>query len=311
MIFFMHIQSFKIFSNLAETSSFSKAAQMNGITQSAVSQQVRALERRFRVKLIERGRKNFSLTPEGRAFLQASHQVMDILGDLEGRIHNLQNLVAGELCISTIFSIGLHELPPYLKIFRQAHPEVDVRVEYRRSSEVYLSVLDGRADIGLVAYPAPRRGLQTVTFWSDRLVLICSPTHPLASRRRIPLSALQGEKFIAFEPDLPTRREIDRKLRSEGVKVRLVLEFDNIETVKRAVEIENGVSIVPQMAVRDEVETGLLAAVEFGDPTFRRPLGALIRRSARVSPALREFLTLLEKSKASDSEPRSDGDSKT
>jgi 3-dehydroquinate dehydratase type II len=143
----MHIQSFKVFSNLAETSSFSKAAQMNGITQSAVSQQVRALERRFRVKLIERGRKNFSLTPEGREFLQASHQVMDILGDLEGRIHNLQNLVAGELCISTIFSIGLHELPPYLKIFRQAHPQVDVRVEYRRSSEVYLSVLDGRADI--------------------------------------------------------------------------------------------------------------------------------------------------------------------
>ena len=110
---------------------------MNGITQSAVSQQVRALERRFRVKLIERGRKNFSLTPEGSAFLQASHQVMDILGDLEGRIHHLQNLVAGELCISTIFSIGLHELPPYLKIFRQAHAEVDVRVEYRRSSEVY------------------------------------------------------------------------------------------------------------------------------------------------------------------------------
>ena len=109
---------------------------------------------------------------------------------------------------------------------------------------------------------------------------------------RIPLSALQGEKFIAFEPDLPTRREIDRKLRSEGVKVKLVLEFDNIETVKRAVEIENGVSIVPEAAVAAEVETGALAAVEFSDPSFRRPLGALIRRSARVSPALREFLSL-------------------
>src|SRR4029077_960778 len=241
----MHIQSFKVFSNLAETSSFSKAAQMNGITQSAVSQQVRSLERRFRVKLIERGRKNFSLTPEGRAFLQASHQVMSILEDLEGRIHNLQNLVAGELCISTIFSIGLHELPPYLKIFRQVHPQLDVRVEYRRPSEVYLSVLDGRADIGLVAYPSPRRGLKAMTFWSDRLVLICSPSHPLASRRKIPLSALHGEKFIAFSPDLPTRREIDRMLRSEGVKVKLVLEFDNIETVKRAVEIESGVSLVP------------------------------------------------------------------
>ncbi|HEY5706730.1 MAG TPA: LysR family transcriptional regulator [Terrimicrobiaceae bacterium] len=298
----MQIQSFKVFSTLAETSSFSKAAQMNGITQSAVSQQVRALERRFRVKLIERGRKNFSLTPEGRAFLQASHQVTEILGELEGQIHNLQDLMAGELRISTIFSIGLHELPTYLETFRQAHVQVDVRVEYRRSSEVYLSVLDGRADIGLVAYPSARRGLQAVTFWSDRLVLISSPSHPLASRRRIPLSALQGEKFIAFAPDLPTRREIDRKLRSEGVKVNLVLEFDNIETVKRAVEIENGVSIVPETTVRNEVAAGLLATVEFADPTLRRPLGALIRRSARVSPALREFLALLEKTTTSDAD---------
>lgn len=302
----MHIQSFRVFSNLAETSSFSKAAQMNGITQSAVSQQVRSLERRFRVKLIERGRKNFSLTPEGRAFLQASHQVMSIIEDLEGRIHNLQNLVAGELCISTIFSIGLHELPPYLKIFRQVHPQLDVRVEYRRPSEVYLSVLDGRADIGLVAYPSPRRGLKAMTFWSDRLVLICSPSHPLASRRKIPLSALQDEKFIAFEPDLPTRREVDRKLRSEGVKVKLVLEFDNIETVKRAVEIENGVSIVPEAAVRDKVEAGVLAAVELSDPSLRRPLGALIRRSARISPALREFLALLDKTPETEGDERSD-----
>ena len=127
-IFLMHIQSFKVFSNLAETSSFSKSAQMNGITQSAVSQQVRALERRFRVKLIERGRKHFSLTPEGKAFLQASHQILDILENVETHIHHLQNLVAGELRISTIFSIGLHELPPYLKLYRAAHPQVDVRV---------------------------------------------------------------------------------------------------------------------------------------------------------------------------------------
>jgi LysR family transcriptional regulator, transcriptional activator of the cysJI operon len=143
---------------------------------------------------------------------------------------------------------------------------------------------------------------------------LCSsvrPRTPLASRRRIPLSALQGEKFIAFSPDLPTRREIDRKLRSEGVKVKLVLEFDNIETVKRAVEIENGVSIVPETAVRDEVAAGLLATVEFSDPELRRPLGALIRRSARVSPALREFLALLEQTTTSEADSSSEGKSKT
>ncbi|OJV10129.1 MAG: LysR family transcriptional regulator [Verrucomicrobia bacterium 61-8] len=290
----MQIQSFKVFSDLAETASFSKAAEINGITQSAVSQQVRAIEKRFHVKLIERGRKNFSLTPEGRAFLEASREILGTLEGLGSQINQLQNMVAGELRIATIFSIGLHELPPYLKIFRRDFPDVDVRVEYKRSSEVYTAVLEGRADLGLVAYPSTRRGIRATTFWRDRLVLICSPAHPLAGRRRLSLSNLNGGKFIAFEPDLPTRREIDRMLRSAGVKVKLALEFDNIETVKRAVEVENGLSIVPETAVRSEVAQGSLQAIEFDGTDVWRPLGALTRRSARISPALREFLDLLE-----------------
>ena len=132
----MQIQSFKVFSDLAETASFSRAAEINGITQSAVSQQMRAIEQRYHVKLIERGRKNFSLTPEGRAFLEASREILGTLEGLGSRIHELQNVVAGELRIATIFSIGLHELPPYLKSFRRSYPEVEVRVEYRRSSEI-------------------------------------------------------------------------------------------------------------------------------------------------------------------------------
>ena len=293
----MQIQSFKVFSDLAETASFSRAAAINGITQSAVSQQMRTIEQRYHVKLIERGRKNFSLTPEGRAFLEASREILGTLEGLGSRIQKLQNVVAGELRIATVFSIGLHELPPCLKVFRRRFPEVDVRVEYQRSSEIYTGLLEGRADIGLVAYPSPRRGLKMIPFWSDRLVLICPPGHPLAARRRLAFSALEGQKFIAFEPDLPTRREIDRKLRAAGVRVNLTLEFDNIETVKRAVEVENAVSIVPETAVRHEVASGSLVAIEFDAKDMLRPLGALVRRSARVSPALREFLLLLENTK--------------
>ena len=290
----MQIQSFKVFSDLAETASFSRAAEINGITQRAVSQQMRTIEQRYHVKLIERGRKNFSLTPEGRAFLEASREILGTLEGLGSRIQKLQNVVAGELRIATVFSIGLHELPPCLKVFRRRFPEVDVRVEYQRSSEIYTGLLEGRADIGLVAYPSARRGLKVIPFWSDRLVLICPPGHPLTARRRLPFSALEGQKFVAFEPDLPTRREIDRKLRAAGVRVKLALEFDNIETVKRAVEVENAVSIVPETAVRHEVASGSLVAIEFDAKDMLRPLGALVRRSARVSPALREFLLLLE-----------------
>ncbi len=290
----MQILTFKVFSDLAESSSFSKAAEVNGVTQSAVSQQVRTLEERLHVKLIERGRKNFSLTPEGRAVLEASRDILGTMTTLKGRITRLQNSVSGELRISTIFSVGLHELPPILKVYRKSFPDVDVRVEYRRSSEVYASVLEGRADVGLAAYPASRRGIEATTFWRDRLALICPPGHPLGRRRRVKLSALEGQKFVAFEPDLPTRREVDRRLRAAGVKVQFVLEFDNIETVKRAVGVENAISIVPETTVRDEVDGGTLCVVGIDDPGMWRPLGTLIRRSARVSPALREFLSLLK-----------------
>lgn len=290
----MQIQSFKVFSDLAETASFSRAAEINGITQSAVSQQMRALEHRYDVKFVERGRKNFSLTPEGRVFLEASREILNTLEGLDARIHKLQNLVAGELRLATVFSIGLHELPPWLKLYRKRFPEVEVRVEYRRSSEIYGRVLEGRADLGLVACPSPRRGLKVIPFWTDRLVLICPPRHPLAQVPKLMLPMLKGQNFVAFAPDLPTRREIDRKLRHAGVKVNLIREFENIETVKRAVEAEDAVSIVPETAVRHELESGSLVAVRFEEKDMFRLLGAIVRRSARVSPALRELLLLLE-----------------
>jgi LysR family transcriptional regulator, transcriptional activator of the cysJI operon len=291
----MQIQTFKVFCDLAETESFSKAAERNGITQSAVSQQVRSIEAQFRVRLIDRGRRAFCLTPEGQAFLASSRDIVGAYDELGGRMQKLQEVVSGELRIATIFSIGLHELPPYLKRFRREFPLVDVQMEYRRSAQVYASVLESRADVGLVAYPASRRGVTASVFWKDRLVGICAPSHRLATRRKISFSELHREKFIAFEPDLPTRREIDRQLRQAGAKVKVAFEFDNIETVKRAVEIENAISIVPRTSVRTEVETGQLSCLELSDPAMWRPLGTLVKRSSAGTPALREFLNLLEK----------------
>lgn len=291
----MQIQTFKVFCDLVDTESFSKAAERNGITQSAVSQQIKSIEEQFEVCLIDRGRRAFFLTPEGRAFLASSRRIMGVYDDLGGRMRKLQEVTAGKLRIATIFSIGLHELPPYLKRFRREFPLVDVRVDYRRSALVYAAVQENQADVGLVAYPVSRRGITASVFWRDRLVVICAPAHPLASRRKIALADLGGEKFIAFDPDLPTRREVDRQIRGAGVCVRVVFEFDNIETVKRAVEIENAVSIVPRTSVRSEVETGQLACLEIADAGMWRPLGTLIKKSSARPPALREFLSLLEK----------------
>ena len=290
----MQIETFKVFCDLVETASFSRAATLNSITQSAVSQQIRALEQRYEVSLIERGKKNFSVTQEGRAFLQASKEILHTYGNLGDRIRELQNVVAGQLRIATVYSIGLHELPPFLKKFRAVYPEVNVVIDYRRSAQVYSEVLEGDADLGLVAFPAKRTGLVIEDFWRDRLVLICHPSHPLAERPRISLRELHGEKFISFEPDLPTRKVIDRLLREQGIEIEQTMEVDNIETVKRAVEIENGVSIVPQTSVADEVRNGSLVAVEIESFEMWRPLGVIYRRHRAISPAQKQFVALLK-----------------
>ncbi len=291
----MQIETFKIFSDLAETGSFSKAAKTNQITQSAVSQQIRALENRFGVTLIERGPRSFALTQEGEAFLSAAKEILDVYNHLGDRLLELQNLVAGDLKIAVIYSIGLHELPPYLKAFRAKHPNVEVRVEYRRSWEIYGLVLSGEADIGLVSYPAKRQGLLCEPFLTDRLILICHPNHRLARRESIELREIDGEKFIAFEPDLPTRKVLDKHFRSEGITLVPAIEFDNIETVKRAVEIENGISIVPENTVNQEVSNGALAAVEISQPEMWRPLGIVFKRNRARSPAQKEFIAMLKK----------------
>lgn len=289
----MQIDHLKVFCDLAEAQSFSKAAALHEISQSAVSQQVRALEKRLGVNLLHRTGRAFALTPEGLALLDAARQILAIHQDLCTRILTVRNVVNGELRIASIFSIGLHELPPRLKAFRQKHPDVNVKVEFRRSQQVYQEVLDGEVDLGLVAYPARRTGLLYEIFEEDEMVLIVHPDHPLGSRETVSLDSLNGERFISFEPDLPTRKMIDRHLRTHSIEPTHVMEFDNIETVKRAVEVESGISIVPRNTVRQEIENGVLRGVRLEGPRLSRPLGVIYQRNRPRGPAQAEFIAAL------------------
>lgn len=290
---FMHIDHLKIFCDLAESQSFSKAAAMHSISQSAVSQQVRTLEKKLSVTLIDRSRRSFSLTPEGHSLVEAAREMLAIYDDLSTRLQTARNVVHGELRVATIFSIGLHELPERLKAFREKHPDVRVKVEFRRSQQVYQEVMDGEVDLGLVAYPVRRTGLNFHVFQEDEMVLIVPPSHPLAERKSVSVRALTDENFISFEPDLPTRKMIDRHLRAHQVNPTHVMEFDNIETVKRAVEVESGISIVPQNTVKQEISSGVLKAVHLEGEKLCRPLGAIYRRNRSCSLAQSEFLAAL------------------
>ena len=283
-----------MFCDLAETESFTKAAQINEVTQSAVSQQISTLERHFKSILIERSKKKFRLTREGQILYDYCKQIIQTYDSLQSRLQEIKDVISGTIRLATIYSIGLHDLPPYLKKYLKNYPTVNVHVEYRRANQVYEDVLGNVVDMGLVAYPIRDGKLDVVPLRKDPLVLICHPQHAFAKNKSIKLSALTGQKFIGFEPDIPTRKAIDKILKDHSIQVHNVMEFDNIETVKRAVEIDAGVAIVPQGTITQEVTNQTLTQLSIEDGDFYRPLAAIIKKNKVLSPAIKQFLAVLK-----------------
>jgi LysR family transcriptional regulator, transcriptional activator of the cysJI operon len=293
----MQIESLKVFCDLVETRSFTKAAQINEVTQSAVSQTINGLEGRFKSLLIERSRKNFRLTQEGEVVYDYSKQILQPYDALQSKLQEIKDIISGTIRVATIYSIGLHDLPPYLKKFLKSYPTVNVHVEYRHANQVYEDVLSNVVDLGLVAYPMRDARLEICPLHKDRLVLICHPQHPFAKNKSIRLKAINGQKFISFEPDIPTRKALDKILKEYSIHVQHVMEFDNIETIKRAVEIDAGIAIVPRGTVLQEVDKQTLAQVTLEDGEFYRPLAALYKKNKVLSPAMKQFLAVLKADK--------------
>ncbi len=290
----MQIESLKVFCDLTETESFTKSAQINGVTQSAVSQQISSLEKQFKSLLIERSKKKFRLTREGQVLYEYSKQIIQTYDSLHNRLQEIKDIISGTIRVATIYSIGLHDLPPYLKKFLRTYPTVNVHVEYRRANQVYEDILSNVVDLGLVAYPVKDPKLELIPLRKDALVMICHPSHPLAKNKTVKLSQLAGQKFIGFEPDIPTRKAIDKILKENNVEVQTVMEFDNIETVKRAVEIEAGISIVPQGTITQEVSKQTLAELKIEGLDLFRPLAAIYKINKVLSPAMKQFLRILK-----------------
>ena len=291
----MQVETLKTFCDLAESRSFTKAAQINDVTQSAVSQTISTLERRFKSLLIERSKKNFRLTREGEVVYEYSKRILQIRGELMSKMAEIQDTISGEIRVATIYSIGLHVLPPYLTRFMKEYPTVNLHVEYRRPDQVYEDVVGNRMDLGLVAFPSPNAKLEVVPLRKEPLVLICSPQHPFAKLKSIKLKALNGQRVISFEPDIPTRKALDAIFKRQHVAVEHVMELDNIETLKRAVEIESGVAIVPQETIKPELAKQTLAAVKL-EGNYVQPLGLIYRKKKVLSPAVKKFIALLRKS---------------
>ncbi len=291
----MQLESLRLFCDVLRLRSFSRAADEHFVSQSAASQGVQQLEQHLGVGLIDRTKRPFVVTPEGEAFYNACRTLLDGWEKAKTEIGAVKARVDGTVRVAAIYSVGLHDVSRHMQRFMSLYPGARVELECLHPHKVVEAVVRDEADVGIMSYPPTSRGLTVVPLRQEPMAFVSHPSHPLARRRVVLPKQLDGEAFVAFVPELTIRKAIDKALRQHNVRVVIRMEFDNIETIKQAIMIKAGVSILPRHTVQMEAGVRTLAVVPLGIPDLVRPVGIIHRRQKPLTPTAGRFVEHLLK----------------
>ncbi|MCC5830479.1 MAG: LysR family transcriptional regulator [Phycisphaeraceae bacterium] len=275
------MQNLRLLCDVVSLRSFSKAAQVHGITQSAASQRVLALERSLGVKLIDRSVRPLTATPPGELFHRHCLDILERYDELERRVREYRPEPAGHIRVDAIYSAGVELLNQVKTEFESQHPKVRVLVNYKHPDEVFEAVERQQCDLGVVSYPARYRGVDSFPLRDEIMAVVCGTGHGLASRKRLHVRELSGLPMIGFDPGLPVGRHLKHYFREHESHPRITNVFDNLDTIKAVVAVTDQVAILPHRAVRREVAAGSLVAISL-EPKLVRPMGIIFRRRARA-----------------------------
>ncbi|MGM0534669.1 MAG: LysR family transcriptional regulator [Pseudomonadota bacterium] len=289
----MDTQSLQAFLAVADSGSFSRAAEQLHLTQPAVSKRIAVLEDQIDARLFDRIGRRVSLTEAGRVLLPRARQILVMVDDSRRALGNLEGSVAGSLTLATSHHIGLHRLPPMLKAYTREHPEVRLDLHFLDSEEAYQGVLDGSLEMAVVTLaPHPDKQLKVVPVWVDRLCFVCAPDHPLAGRGRLDLRELCAFDAVLPGPLTFTRSLIESRFASAGLDLPVGLSTNYLETLKMMTAIGLGWSLLPERLVAGE-----LSVLEVDHPPIHRPLGYLVHRSRTLSNPARAMLAQLDRAR--------------
>ncbi len=283
----------RLFKEIAQTRSMTRGAAHCGLSQSAASQHVREVEQRLGLVLLDRSTRPLTLTPAGKLYLEFCRDVLRREEQLLVELENLKRVVEGAVRVASIYSVGISEMSRLQAEFAARYPHAELQVDYMRPDQIYRAVLAGEADLGLVSYAEPTRELAVIPWREERMVVAAAPGHPLAARPALRPEDLDGENFVAFDEELPIRREQDRFLRERGVAVNVTMQFDNIQMIKEAVALGSGLSILPERTMQAEIAQGRLTALPLREPGLVRPLGIIHLRRKKFNRAAQSLLELL------------------
>jgi DNA-binding transcriptional LysR family regulator len=284
---------YRLFKEIAATKSMSKGAAHCGVSQSAASQHVQEVERRLGLPLFDRSKRPLDLTTAGKLYAEFCREVLHCEDAFHVKLETLKADISGTVRVASIYSIGLSEMSRLQDEFSARYPASHLQVEYMRPDKIYDSVRNDTADLGLVSYPESSREIAAISWRDESMQVAVAPSHALAAQSEVQPSDLNGQDFIAFDEDLSIARELDRFLRAQGVEVRPVMHFDNIQMIKEAVALGAGVSILPDRTMQAEISQGRLAAVPLNAPGLVRPVGVVHRKRKQFNRATQAFLALL------------------
>ena len=291
----MQLETLRVYCDVVRLRSMSRGAAANGVTQSAASQAMQQLETELGVMLLDRSRRPLVATEQGRAFYEACRSLLQGFDKTRADLAASRQRVEGVVRVAAIYSVGLHDMSRHMQPFMATYPQARVLLECLHPHKVVEAVLSDEADLGILSYPSATRSLGVIPLRSEPMALVAHPSHRLARRRRVEPADLDGERFVAFDRALAIRRAIDRALKRADVKVQVVMEFDNVETIKQAIGIAAGVSILPRPTVVKEAGVRALVAVPLALPGLVRPIGIIHRRGQRFSPVVARFVELLQR----------------
>ena len=285
----MDLAELQVFLAVATERSFSRAATRLHRTQPAVSQAIKRLEEELDERLFDRSSKNGRLTEAGEILLDYAQRLTRLKDEAEGAVRELQDLRRGRVLIGANEG-AVHVLLPVIEQFRRAHPHAQVEVRRVPARQMAREVLSRSLDFGVLTFPPRERGLQTLVLGEDELVMLISPTHPLAGRPRITMEEFGRQTVIAHNEASPARERVLRLYEQRHTSINIQIGLPSLDGIKRAVEMGLGVALLPQRCARTEIARGQLAAVKVPQLRLPRQVRLVYRRAGEMSHAATAFL---------------------
>ncbi len=287
----MNIETLKVFKDLIETGSFSKTADMNYISQSAVSQQIKKLEFIFRTRLFIKKDNGLQLTEAGRLFYNSSKKIVSIYMDtVTGIKKDIAVKNNEKLKVEAIYSAGIYVIGDYIRNFLNSNPFTQIDLQYKRYNEVLDNVERCRADFGFVSCCATERKSLAGVFLKEEEMVLIAPLDCLLVGEEVKSSDVSKFKLVLFEKNSPSRKCIEKSLEHKKVKLNVTMEMDNIEAIKATVTSGAGVSIIPMSCVRPEEPNQKFKIYRFSDVKISRPIYIVYNKKRKMSSSASAFL---------------------